>query len=137
EDELRALPRSGSLMDPDGHRAAGGGGHLEINDFNVQYGALVFVADTAPIADLPPKLQARELGATRGKAMIVKLTDREAFAQLHERGACLGCDGHYRDDDYDDIGEYGVYRYSHITDNWIAGPYARLAVPAKPIPLAQ
>jgi hypothetical protein len=137
EDELRALPATGVLMDPDGHRAANGGGHLEINDFNVQYGALVFVKDTSAIADLLPKLEARELPATKGKALIIRLTDAQAFAQLHERGACLGCDSHYRDDDDDDIARYGLYRYSHITDNWIAGPYARLAVPAKPVPLAQ
>ena len=138
EDEIRALPANGVLMDPDGLRVGTQPGHehVELDDFNTQYSAFVFVKDTAPVRDLMTRLQAREVGATRGACLVIKLTDREAFAQLHARGACIGCTVHYRDDDDEEIARFGVYRYSHTCENWIAGPYAREAVPVKPVPLA-
>ena len=137
EEQLRALPATGVKLDPDGHAVAGRG-HLELNDFNVQYNVLAFVKDADAIRDLLPRLQAREVPATRGAAVIVKLADRAAFEELHARGACLGCSSSWGDDDADpDIAAHGVFHYTHTCENWIAGPYARTAVPAKPLTLAQ
>jgi hypothetical protein len=142
EDELRALPATGVKLDPEGHRVGTRPGydHLEVNDFNVQYNVLAFVKDLEAVRDLMPRLKAREVPATKGVALIVKLADRAAFDELHTRGACLGCQSHWRDDDDDDdidIATHGVFHYTHTCENWIAGPYARTAVPAKPLALDQ
>jgi len=139
EDQLRTFPATGVKLDPEGHRVgtAPDFAHLEVNDFNVQYNALAFVTDLESIRDLLPRLQARAQAATRGAALIVKLADRAAFDELHTRGACLGCTSSWTTDDEatPDIAAHGVFHYTHTCENWIAGPYARTAVPVQPLSL--
>lgn len=139
QDELRALPATGFRFDPDGYRETQWAEHVDVDDnLPLETELYMFLSDLVPVQDLLARLDAQELQATTGKAVRLTVRDRAALAELHARAACLGC---YRNwsggDDPGELAAHGVYRYEHTCENWIAGPYARAAVPAKPLSIDQ
>jgi hypothetical protein len=134
QDEVRALPSNGFKFDPQGYAETRWSDHAidpdEEADADTE--VFMFLTDTVPTQDLLARLDAEEMQATQGKCFRLKLRDRAAYAELHARAACAGC---YRDygEREEDLASHGIYRYSHTCENWIAGPYARSTVPAKPL----
>ena len=138
QDEVRALPATGFKFDPDGYRETQWSEHVEVDE-NLAPETVIymFLSDLVPVSDLLARLDAKELGATTGKAVSLTARDRAALAELHARGACLGCSHHWGGPESEEIAAHGIYRYEHTCENWIAGPYARSVVPAKPLTIEQ
>ncbi len=131
EEELRKLPATGFKFDLEGMRATQWADHVELDYIQDGMELYVFLSDLVPVGDLLSRLSAQEIEATTCKCVRITITDRAAFAELHARSACMGCYREYRDEA--DIASHGIYRYEHTCENWIAGPYARAAVPRQPL----
>jgi hypothetical protein len=129
---LQQLPASGAIVDRDGYTALGPAAtpHVDVTERDAV--ALAFVDDVEPVRALVDELGARVLRATRGFALAIPPGNRPAFQELHARGACVRCQFHWNYPGTE-LAEHGLYYYRHITENWIAGPYARLHVPAAPL----
>jgi hypothetical protein len=131
-DLVHDLPPTGAVHDLAGRRAAAGADHVDLAYLGDGSEVIVFVRDLAPLRDLLARIEATELAATSGAALQVRALDRAALEELHAREACLGCFLFF-EDERGELAAHGVYRYGHTCDNWIAGPYAREAIPASPI----
>jgi hypothetical protein len=85
--------------------------------------------------DLDPSLgEVREVPATTGAAAIAEQVSDAALDALHARGACLGCFGYYVDAESPaNPAEFGLFHYEHATDNEMAGPYALVRRPQRPL----
>jgi hypothetical protein len=63
----------------------------------------------------------------------------ELGQRIHDAGECLGCFylfGRGGGEGLDPAGQ-GLFEYSHLTENWISGPYGRVARPLKPLHVDQ
>ena len=136
EEQVRALPATGFKLDPDGFRETQWTDHVDNDEgLTAETEIFMFVSDLVPVKDLLDRLGAEPLGSTGTKCVRINGGDRAALAELHARSACLGC---YRDwSSAEDIATHGIYRYEHTCENWIAGPYARATVPARPLTIDQ
>lgn len=137
EEEVKSLPATGAHHDPLGYAALAEPDreHISLASYAGISPAslLMFVRDPAPIRELLDRLGARELPATQGACFTLEVSDPHAFAELHEREACVHCQLWFRSDDT--LAQHGLFLYEHTCENWIAGPYARLATPRAPISL--
>lgn len=129
-DEVHDLPPTAAVHDLAGRRATAGTDHVNPAYFGDHSEVIAFVHDLAPLRDLLARTEAEELAATSGAALRFRASDRAALEQLHAREACLGC--FFFGDERGELAAHGVYHYEHTCD-WIAGPYARKAIPASPI----
>lgn len=130
-DKLFDLPATGVIYDFDGHRASDGPSHLDLSYLR-ESDVIAFIRDLAPVHALIERFKPQTLPATTGIALVIRKAAPAALAELHARKLCLGC-SLLIVDDRGDIAARGVYRYTHSHDNWIAGPYARTALPERPI----
>ena len=131
QEQIRALPASGYKLDPDGFRETQWSNHVDTEELDPETRLHMFLSDLVPVQDLLDRLGAQPVDTLRTKCVLVTGTDPAAFAELHARSACLGCYRNWSDEE--DLASHGVYRYEHTCENWIAGPYARATVPAKPL----
>lgn len=103
------------------------------------YGALFFLANVAPYQAEISKLRAVRVASRAPHALIFTKEGYDAATfetftgKVHAAGDCLGCSWHFQDDR--SPAASGVYEYDHLCENWIAGPYGRVASPAKPAKL--
>jgi hypothetical protein len=144
EQELTALPSNGFKYDLEGLQATRWSDHMEVEDIPQTASGepaaegiemYMFLSDLVPVSDLLARLNATELEATTHKCVRLNVTDRAAFAELHAREACMGCYRDYRE--ANDIATHGVFNYDHTCENWIAGPYARVSVPKRPLTIKE
>ena len=129
---LLQLPDQGALVDLLGLRSMLTPEHDHATIDERTYEVTAFVRDPAAIEDLVRRMEARVYPATTGSALVIRKPDPVGFAELHNRGACVMCVRTFCSSRH---ATHGVYDYSHSDrfENWIAGPYARIAVPVKPI----
>jgi len=92
---------------------------------------LAFLGAGAHVDDLAARPQVRRMPSTTGEALVFWRADRALFDELHARGACRWCRHAWRVE-LERGSARGLYTYQHVTENWIAGPYARLCVPESP-----
>ena len=141
--QLAALPRVEVIHDRKGFVTPGG--QNEFNEhrgrFALPYPTLVFLASLDPVADEIAAGRAVQVPASEGVAVIFQQMPEEVSNRLHDSGACLGCTWYFhRDEEEDyrpDLTTRGLFSYSHLTENWISGPYGRVRRPAQPIHVDQ
>lgn len=130
---LHALPSTGAIYDLAGLRASASHDHVPREYLRATTELVVFVRELAPLRELLPRLDAETLAATSGAALLVRTVDPDALGELHARHACLGCFHFGVYDERGDIAAHGLYRYEHTDNSGLAGPYARAAIPARPL----
>src|SRR5262245_14440624 len=136
---IRDLPAGEILHDPNGNQLPGqptGGLGLYPSD---QFGTLVFLTSLAPVQTDIEAGRATAVRATEGYAVIFPRLSAEQVRRLTESGTVRGSDFYFEDqeDGANALARHGIYEYDHLCENWIAGPYGRKAVPARPIHVDQ
>ena len=85
--------------------------------------------------------RAVQLPATEGVAVLFQTLPAATAQRLHDSGACLGCKWHFQQPEMEeyspDLAARGLFSYSHLTENWISGPYGRVRRPVQPIHVDQ
>ncbi|HEY7326248.1 MAG TPA: hypothetical protein VH592_01315 [Gemmataceae bacterium] len=139
--QLAELPRVEVLQDPSG---CSNPGSAQGTDFHwglvgSNHPILLFLASLDLVRDEIVAGRAVELPACKGVAVLFQSLPAELSQRLHDSGACLGCRLHYQEIEefYPDLGTHGLFMYTHLTDNWISGPYGRQSQPARPIHVDQ
>lgn len=136
-DDVDVLPLRDAPVTYDlaGRRALGGRMHVEgappDEDEADRDKLLMFARSFDAVADFAAKVNARRVAASEGVGLIFTDPGEAAITELHKRDACIACFYHWRDDE--PVAARGVYDYAHTTDNWIAGPYARVQTPGAPL----
>jgi hypothetical protein len=111
-------------------------------DFRV----LMFLDSLDPVrADLRAgrAVRAVEVPAAEGKAVLWQRLSKAKHKRLHDAGVCRGCFWHFGPPDEQEEGRWpnpaglGMFSYSHLTDNWVAGPYGRQQSPRQPVHVDQ
>ncbi len=101
---------------------------------------LMFLKSEEPVGLELDVVRALRVPSTVGVAVVFRQLTAEVHRRLHESGECLGCFYHYGSVGTgapDDLAARGLYRYGHLCENWIAGPYGREEVPLKPVHVDQ
>lgn len=139
ERQLAALPRCEVLYDPRGHTLPGSRqqllGHRSL--WGVPVPVLMFLKALDPVQEEMAAGLAVQVPASEGVAVLFRTLSEERAKQLHDSGACLGCDWHFEEaDDEENVADWttrGFFRYGHLTENWISGPYGRERCPVQPL----
>ncbi len=140
--QLATLPRVEVVHDRQGRLMPG-----RRNEFNehrgrlgLPYPTLMFLAMLEPVQEEVAAGRAVQVPASEGVAVLFREMSEELAERLHDSGACLACTWNFQDEDDEqrpDLASRGLFLYSHLTENWIAGPYGRVTRPALPIHVDQ
>jgi hypothetical protein len=140
--QLATLPRIGVI-----HERKGRATPNHPSEFNehrgmlaLPYPTLMFLASLDPVRDEIAVGRAVEVRASEGVAVLFQEMSEALAKRLHDSGACLGCSLYFHNEDDDsspEIAARGFFSYSHLTENWISGPYGRVSRPAQPIHVDQ
>jgi hypothetical protein len=141
--QLGQLPRVEVVHDRQGVRTPG-----RRNDFNehrgrlgLPYPTLMFLDTLDPVQDEIAAGRAVQVPASEGVAVLLMEVSEALAERLHTSGACLGCSWYFHDEESEqhspDLTARGLYSYSHLTENWISGPYGRVRRPAQPLHVDQ
>jgi hypothetical protein len=103
--------------------------------------ALLFLTSPDVVRDEVAAGQAVQVpSAGAGAAFILTDPPPQLVARIHDAGACAGCFYYYQRGAGDELpwpAEHGLFRYSHLCENWISGPYGLKEVPGRPIHVDQ
>jgi hypothetical protein len=130
--------RGRALADPEGQ---GGAPHCYASDHDFR--VLMFLDSLDPVRDDLNAGRAVEVPATEGKAVLWRRLPRADHQRLHDSGACRACFWHFgarteeEEGQYPDPARLGMFTYSHLTDNWVSGPYGLQQRPAQPVHVDQ
>jgi hypothetical protein len=116
-------PRREVLHEPDGDHI----GAWQDEVTNVLY----IVKSEQRFAGMLEAGTAKRLGATEGVGVYCERVTRTFHESLHTNDECLSCRWSWNGDE--SSVQLGLYDYDHTTENWIAGPYRRRAVPSRPL----
>jgi hypothetical protein len=100
---------------------------------------LLFLSALEPLREAIAAGRAIEVPATEGKAVVFRtLTDEElkcyhALPEFQGSFYCFIVDN----EGERSLARCGFYEYSHLTDNWISGPYGRQTIPSQPLHIDQ
>jgi hypothetical protein len=138
----QVLPRGEAIQDLQGRllpRPEGPGeAHLVASDWD--FPVLMFLPSAEPVRAELTVGRVVQVPAAEGVAVVWPRLSRTEHERLHTAGMCRGCFFHF---DQEGEGEspnpalHGLYRYGHLTENWISGPYGRQQVPAQPVHIDQ
>jgi hypothetical protein len=138
----QTLPRGEALQDCRGRLLPGpdnpGEAHLVASDRD--YPVLMFLASPEAVRAELAAGRVVQVPAEEGVAVVWPGLSRAQHERLHAAGVCRGCFHHF-----DEEGEgmppnlalHGLFRYGHLTENWISGPYGREQVPDRPVHVDQ
>lgn len=135
------LPATDVLYDLEGRQPPGPGdrgSHLGFVPGSA--GILVFLQSLDPVREDIDAGRAVEVPATAGVAVIFNEITEQRRQQLHETKACQGCFWHFSSEEgalSAGLAQRGIFEYSHLTENWISGPYGREEQPRQPIHIDQ
>jgi hypothetical protein len=105
------------------------------------YPTLMFLTSLDAVKGEIAAGRAMEVPASEGVAVLFQQMSAELSKRLHDSGACLGCSWDFHGEEMEeyspDLAARGLYSYSHLTENWISGPYGRVRRPAQPIHVDQ
>ena len=104
-------------------------------------GALFFLTSLDTVRKEISRGVAVQVPATAGGVAVV-ITDLtpQLVKRIHAAGACLGCFFYYEPGQENDLprpAEHGLFRYSHLCENWVSGPYGLQETPGRPIHVDQ
>lgn len=101
-------------------------------------GTLMFVRSIDAVAPEIKRGEAVQVKA-KGFAVVFKNLTKAVAKRIHEAKACLGCFYHFDSEDEGgaDPARLGLFSYSHLCENWIAGPYGRHSSPSRPLQVGQ
>jgi hypothetical protein len=132
--------RTEVVYDPGGHILPG---HDRGLDQEVQLHAqdwpiLVFLTSLAPVQSDIEAGRAVPVRATTGYAVAFSRLTADQARRLNEAGVVVtsGYDNGIEVAD-DGPARFGVFEYGHLCENWIAGPYGRERLPARPLHVDQ
>ncbi len=112
--------------------------------FGTGFPLLLFLESPEPIRELIDSGRARQVPTNSDVlAFFVRELPEADFERLHQMDLCRGCFFNGNDEGNSDeeetegmpprLAAHGLYQYSHLTENWVAGPYGRKRVPLHPI----
>jgi hypothetical protein len=133
------VPAGAVLYDPLGRTQPGPRGH-PLRAWIANYPILLFLSSLEPVRDLLAAQRAIEVAATQGKAVVLPRVSEEELERLHKLPECRGsCIISFDPEEPVPASEaqLGLFRYGHLTENWISGPYGREVVPAVPLHVDQ
>jgi hypothetical protein len=141
--QLAALPRTDVVHDRQGRATPG-----LPNEFNehrggmgLPYPTLMFLDSLDAVEDDIAAGRAVEVPASEGVAVLFQQMSEELAKLLHDNGFCRGCFWYFHNEEAEgysaDLTSRGLFSYSHLTDNWISGPYGRVSRPAQPLHIDQ
>jgi hypothetical protein len=136
------LPRGESIQDLRGRLRPGAHGQAHWpRPPREGYALLMFLRSVDPVNEEIAAGRAFSVPTSEGNGVIIRGNMDEAlFRRLHENGDCLGCFYHPSEEyeeEWPDLAAHGIYRYGHLTENWISGPYGRESLPARPVHVDQ
>jgi hypothetical protein len=136
---IRDLPTGDVLHDPNGHDLPG----VSVARYQLHpsdnFATVVFLSSLAPVQSDIEAGRVTAVRATEGYAVIFPTLSPEQVRRLTESGA-VRAHSYYFDDEEggaNSLARHGIYEYGHLCENWIAGPYGRKAVPARPLHVDQ
>jgi hypothetical protein len=139
--QLAQLPRVEVLQDPRGHIIPGRGKANHGGLRGSEHPILMFLTSLDHVRHEIAEKRAVQLPATEGIAVLFQTLPEATAQRLHDSGVCLGCEWHFHDEEREeycpDLAARGLFSYSHLTENWISGPYGRERQPAQPIHVDQ
>jgi hypothetical protein len=105
------------------------------------YPIVMFLDSVEPVRDEIAAGRAVEVRASEGVAVLFRQLPEAVAERLHTSGACRGCSWYFEamaeEGTRLDPAAHGIFSYSHLTENWISGPYGRVRQPAQPIHVDQ
>jgi len=122
-----------AALDPAGIRPQAGG-HVAAPADAWKTPVVAFVDSLENVGDLLRTTGAERRAAVQGEAIRFATLSRAVHGELHGRGVCLGC-SFLQESDPASPARRGFYAYEHLTQSWVAGPYGRSQVPARPLVL--
>jgi hypothetical protein len=136
------LPRCPAAFDLAGRQMPGGegsGNPHEAHGLGLDYPVLLFLQSPDVVKEALASGQAVQVPSDRGTAVTFQHLPAELDRRLHEADACLGCFFLFGRIDAEGFepASHGLYEYSHLTENWISGPYGRVARPLQPLHVDQ
>jgi len=102
-------------------------------------GTLMFLRSLDLVQEEIAAGQALTLHCNEGQAVLFRNLPDELFHRLHDTGACLGCFLNFADYYaqaglvFVDEAAHGLFRYEHLTEEWISGPYGLKERPVRPL----
>jgi|SRR5579884_503297 len=104
---------------------------------------LMFLRSLDPIREDIAAGRATPMASSEGTAVQFDNVPDDLFRRLHDEGVCLAC-FYEATQAYAqagltsvDVATLGVFRYEHLTENWISGPYGLVRRPSQPITIDQ
>lgn len=105
------------------------------------YPIVMFLDSLDPVRDEIAAGRAMEVRASEGVAVLFRQLSEAVAERLHSSGVCRGCSWYFEANEEMGMGPdpaaHGIFRYSHLTENWISGPYGRIRQSAQPIHVDQ
>jgi hypothetical protein len=140
---LASLPQVEVIHDRQGRVTPG-----QRNEFNehrgqmaLPYPTLMFLDSLDPVRDEIAAGRAVEVRASEGVAVLFRELSEAVARRLHESDACRGCSWYFQAMEggsaTPDLVSRGFFNYSHLTDNWVSGPYGRTGQPERPVHIDQ
>ncbi len=130
------LPAGEAVRDPTTRRLPGSdiGNPMRERAWTGQFPVLLFLTSLDPVRDALASGLAQQLPVTEGFAVLFRSLDEPALGRYVNLPECVSsCNVFSRDGDDPSLARYGFYEYQHMTENWISGPYAREAIPRRPL----
>jgi hypothetical protein len=123
-------------------------GDREVPHYSMQRGdqagaAMFFLKSLDSVKAEIERKQGLVFPAVEGHAVALFQPSNQLVQKLHKDGQCLGCFWYWHNTDPDaedvhrDVARLGIFSYSHLTENWISGPYGREKLPRKPLHVDQ
>jgi hypothetical protein len=134
-----AVPPGEVIFDPRGYVLPGPAGEDAAQVRAQDWPLLVFLTSLAPVRSDVEAGQATPVRATEGYAVVLPRVTADQARRLTESGAVRATAFFFGgpDDERNSRARFGVYEYGHLCENWIAGPYGRERVPARPLHVDQ
>jgi hypothetical protein len=137
----RAQPRSEPIQDFKGRFVPGPRPSGREHTFwHADWGLLLFLKSIDPVRPEIEAGRAAQVPSTEEVAVLCSSIPEQLFRRLHDEGLCLGCFWNFEDsgdEDWPNLARHGLYVYSHLTENWISGPYGRKELPPQPVHIDQ
>jgi hypothetical protein len=139
----RFLPRGEAAYDLAGRQIPGTEGkpvwHRAAGGRELDYPALLFLKSLDPVQEALASGQAVQVTCGDSFAVRFQHLPAELGKRIHDAGACEMCFYLFREVEREDPGpaRLGFFEYEHLTENWISGPYGRIARPLKPLHVDQ
>jgi hypothetical protein len=114
-------------------------GQEHAHGHGLNYPVLMFLRSLDTVQEALDSGQAVQAPCAEGVAVTFQRLPAELGRQIHEADACLGCFFLFARINVEGFepASHGLFEYSHLTENWISGPYGRIARPLKPLHVDQ